>query len=186
MTAPGGGRVIAPLTIVFSDANVLYSRVLRDYLLYATVERVISVRWSQTVLDEMTKHLKRNVKGFNDASATALVAGMSDAFPYALVEPDVEHYRRLQGVSLPDKDDRHVVAATLAAESQVLCTSNVKDFPSEVMSGLKGATDASTLDALVRADAPRAAEQMAQALSMVLVRTHVRNGHVVHAYLRRR
>jgi hypothetical protein len=33
----------------------------------------------------------------------------------------------------PDEDDRHVLAAAIAAEATVLCTSNVKDFPAEVM-----------------------------------------------------
>jgi hypothetical protein len=57
---------------------------------------------------------------------------MSGAFPYAEVEPDEEHWRTLQGLPLPDEDDRHVLAASLAAEATVLCTSNIKDFPAHV------------------------------------------------------
>ncbi len=101
MTTPEARAALVPVTVVCSDANVLYSRVLRDYLLYAANEGVIAVRWSQEVLDEMTKHLKRNVKGFDDNAAAALTAGMTDAFPYALVEPSVEHYQALQGFIAP-------------------------------------------------------------------------------------
>ena len=36
--------------VVFVDANVLYSRVLRDYLLYAADEEVIAVRGARQSL----------------------------------------------------------------------------------------------------------------------------------------
>jgi hypothetical protein len=39
-------------------------------------------------------------------------------------------------VELPDEDDRHVLAAAVAAEATVLCTSNVKDFPVGVVEAL--------------------------------------------------
>ena len=37
-----------------TDANVLYSRVLRDYLLYAMRAHLIRVVWSQAILAEVT------------------------------------------------------------------------------------------------------------------------------------
>jgi hypothetical protein len=39
----------------------------------------------------------------------------------------------LDDVALPDEDDRHVLAAAIAAEATVLCTSNAKDFPTEAV-----------------------------------------------------
>lgn len=48
--------------VVLGDANVLYSRVLRDYLLYAADQEVIST-WSGRILDEVTRHLVANVPG---------------------------------------------------------------------------------------------------------------------------
>jgi len=38
-----------PIRIVITDANVLYSRVLRDYLLYAAEYRLIAVAWSREI-----------------------------------------------------------------------------------------------------------------------------------------
>ena len=61
---------------------------------------------------------------------------MNRAFPYAEIEPDEEHWRTLQNVSLPDEDDRHVLAASLAAEATVLCTANTKDFPASLVEAL--------------------------------------------------
>jgi hypothetical protein len=43
--------------VVLGDANVLYSRVLRGYLLYAADREVISIAWSVRILDEVTRHL---------------------------------------------------------------------------------------------------------------------------------
>jgi len=42
----------------------------------------------------------------------------------------------LADTSLPDEEDRHVLAAALAAEATVLCTSNIKHFPAEVVAPL--------------------------------------------------
>ncbi|SDU74811.1 hypothetical protein [Jiangella alkaliphila] len=131
---------------VLVDANVLYSRALRDYLLDAADEEIIAIAWSREILDEV-----------------------------------------------PDDDDRHVLAAAIAAEATILCTANTKDFPEDVaaplgfevmtpdallslliaeypaqmltvhttsVARLRGATDASTIAALQRAGAPVAAARM--------------------------
>ena len=186
-----------PIRIVITDANVLYSRVLRDYLLYAAEYRLIAVAWSREILRETTDHLRRNRPDFTDESADALIAAMTKTFPYAEHNPQPEHFARLAHVSLPDENDRHVIAAALAAEADVICTENTRDFPRAVATGLgfdvmrpdelicrlieehpaamryvhetsvanlPGATTESTLAALHRAKAPRAADAMARLL----------------------
>jgi hypothetical protein len=122
--------------VVLGDANLLYPRVFRDYLLYAADQEVISIAWSGMVLDEVTRHLIANVSGFTEESGKRLVGAMYTAFPYAEVEPTVEHYQRLEGLSLPDEGDRHVLAAVVAAEATVLCAANTKDFPESVTASL--------------------------------------------------
>jgi predicted nucleic acid-binding protein len=44
----------------------------------------------------------------------------------------VENYEDLiDGLSLPDPDDRHVLAAAIRSDAQVIVTWNMKDFPAE-------------------------------------------------------
>jgi hypothetical protein len=88
------------IRVVLADANVLYSRVLRDYLLYAADQEIVAIASSSHILDEVTEHLMENVEGFDHAAAQRLVSAMNRAFPYAEVEPDEEHWRMLDEVSL--------------------------------------------------------------------------------------
>lgn len=73
-----------------------------------------------------------NVAGFTIESGVRLVAAMNRAFPYAEVEPTPGDHERLSELALPDEDDRHVIAAAVAAEATVLCTANTNDFPDDV------------------------------------------------------
>src|SRR5215813_3368706 len=82
------------IRVVLADANVLYSRVLRDYLLYAADQEIVAIAWSSHILDEVTEHLMENVQDFDHAAAQRLVSAMNRAFPYAEVEPDPTHSRR--------------------------------------------------------------------------------------------
>jgi len=103
--------------------------VLRDYVLYAAEYQIISVAWSTTILDEMTEHLMANLAGFTQESADRLVAAMAKTFPYARRDPVSADYERINRVQLPDEKDRHVYAAALTAQADIVCTSNLVDFP---------------------------------------------------------
>jgi uncharacterized protein (DUF2141 family) len=65
---------------VLLDANVIYRRALRDYLLYAAEATLISVAWSRSVLDEAVGHLVANIDGFTEESGALLVDVMNEFF----------------------------------------------------------------------------------------------------------
>jgi predicted nucleic acid-binding protein len=131
-------RPVQPETpkVVLGDANVLYSRVLRDFLLYSATEGIISITWSSTILDEVVEHLADNISGFNHESGEVLKEAMNYAYPLAQIDPRPEDYLRLANTVLPDEDDRHVLAAAIAADADIICTANTKDFPKTVTQSL--------------------------------------------------
>ena len=72
---------------MLSDANILFSRTLRDYVLYAADEGAIKAHWSRQILAEMSHNLRENL-GFSHDSTARLERLMNDYIEYALVEVD--------------------------------------------------------------------------------------------------
>lgn len=132
MTSAEGNRR-APIRVVLADANVLYSRVIRDYLLYAATQGVLEIRWSAAILAEVVEHLAENIVGFDETAGARLIAAMNGAFPAAEVEPNGGAEAAVAGLLLPDEDDRHVLATAVAVDADVLCTDNLKHFPPDAM-----------------------------------------------------
>ncbi len=55
---------------------------------------------------------------------------MNEAVPSALV---TGHEKLVESLTLPDPDDRHVLAAAIRAGAQVLVTFNLDDFPDDAL-----------------------------------------------------
>jgi predicted nucleic acid-binding protein len=113
------------VAVVLLDANVLYSAPLRDLLLQLAVAGVFQARWSADIDDEW----RRNLLAVRPelASQIALThAMMHRAVPDALV---TGYHSRISELSLPDPDDRHVLAAAITTAANVIVTFNLKDFP---------------------------------------------------------
>ena len=53
------------------------------------------------------------------------------AFPDAMVE---NYEPLIEGLTLPDEKDRHVLAASIKTNANLIITNNLKDFPEEVLS----------------------------------------------------
>ena len=109
------------------DANVLVDAQSRDLFLRAAEAGHVEVYWSERILEETSRALGRMLPAGTDPQR--LIAALRSAFPGASVAgyEDIE-----KSISLPDKDDRHVLAAAVLAECDVIATSNLKDFPPTV------------------------------------------------------
>lgn len=106
------------------DANVIYSYSLRDCFITLAVMGV-RVRWSDWIEDEFIEARRRK----------SLQQGLQAQHVVALMRAAVPDYRavasarRINTLTLPDPDDRHVLAAAIETHADVIVTENRRDFP---------------------------------------------------------
>lgn len=107
------------------DTNVLYPFSLRDTLLRLAELELYTPLWSERILDEMRRNLVE--RQITDEQADRLAAAMRGAFEEA--EVDAAEIERLEPAMTNDPNDRHVLAAAVAAGSELIVTFNLADFP---------------------------------------------------------
>lgn len=127
--SPNSGRPRPRVPVVFADANILFSRVLRDYFLYSAHMGALNLRWSQEVLDEMSRNLRASI-GLDETSTRRLEELMNEFLPDAIIERPITKADLLDDVEV-DPKDRHVLAAAFASGADILLTDNAKDFPAD-------------------------------------------------------
>jgi predicted nucleic acid-binding protein len=115
--------------VVVLDANVLFPFRVRDVLLTFTQEGLFRARFTDEILDEWTRNLIR-IKPHLEESVRAQEAIIRLQFHECLV---TGHTPLIAGLSLPDVDDRHVLAAAIRCSAQVIVTENHKDFPADIL-----------------------------------------------------
>ena len=119
-----------PLPVAFLDASVLYPALLRNMLMYFAVADLYHARWSARVHDEWTSALLRNRPDIPRAQLERTRRLMEAQLDDALVE-GYEH--RVDSVSLPDANDRHILAAAKHCEAHYIVTANLRDFPATTL-----------------------------------------------------
>lgn len=119
------------ISVVLADANILFSRTLRDYVLYAADAGAIEIHWSQQILDEMSRNLRARL-GIGPAETARLEQLMNAYIEDALVDIDPDDVASVETVEM-DPGDRHVLAAALSAEADILLTDNTRHFPRQWM-----------------------------------------------------
>lgn len=106
------------------DTNVLYGAVLNDYILWLADRGLFRPLWSAEILSELKRNLVKN--GEDPERVAKRIDAMIHHFPDAVVSG----YESLQEGLLCHPKDRHVLAAAIRANAEVLVTFNVSDFPS--------------------------------------------------------
>ncbi|MDW8844665.1 PIN domain-containing protein [Erwinia sp. MMLR14_017] len=122
----------SPYPVVL-DACVIYPNMLRDLLMRLGLSGLYQPKWTAIIHDEWQRNLVKNMPGVNLEKVKHVEVLMNRALPDALVtgfEP------MIAGLSLPDADDRHVVAAAIKCNAEVIVTFNLKDFPPESLDAL--------------------------------------------------
>lgn len=119
----------SPFTAIF-DACVLYPAPLRDFLMWLGLSGRFRARWSRDIHEEWKRNLLLNRPDLTRAQ----VDRTSDLMDRAIPDGLVEGYEKLvAGLTLPDPDDRHVLAAAIRCSASVIVTFNQRDFPAEVL-----------------------------------------------------
>ncbi|REL32989.1 PIN domain-containing protein [Rhodohalobacter sp. SW132] len=115
---------------VILDACVLYPAPIRDLLLTFAVSGLFQPLWSEEIQDEWKRNLLANRTDLSSEQLNWTINRMNDSLPDANVT-DYQHY--ISKITLPDKDDRHVVAAAIKGNADVIVTFNLNDFPRSVL-----------------------------------------------------
>ena len=110
----------------------MYPTLLRDLLLSLAKAGLFHARWTSTIHDEWTRNLAKDRPDVA-AKLPAIVALMNQTIPDCLVE---NYEPLINCFSLPDVDDRHVLAAAVAGHADAIVTYNLRDFPLEVVAPL--------------------------------------------------
>lgn len=108
---------------VLLDTCALLGPLLRDVLLEAAWDGMYRPHWSNGILAELERNLRR--KGWDDGRINHLGEQLRNSFPEAMIDVPLGFE---QGLTCHPKD-RHVLAAAIVGRCSVIVTQNTKDFP---------------------------------------------------------
>lgn len=120
---------IANPFVAVLDANVLYPFRIRDVLLTFSQHGLFRARFTDCIINEWVRSLIGNKPG-----AAASVRAQEKIIREKFSECFVSGYQHLiNGLVLPDPDDRHVLAAAIRCSAQVIVSWNAKHFPADIL-----------------------------------------------------
>jgi predicted nucleic acid-binding protein len=112
------------------DACVLYPAPLRDLLMHLALTDLFRARWSDEIHEEWMRSVLKNRP---DLTRTQLerTRDLMNANVRGCLVTDYEDL--VSALTLPDPDDRHVLAAAIRVRADVIVTFNLADFPVSVL-----------------------------------------------------
>lgn len=117
--------------IVIYDSCILYSAPLRDLLMRLALTDLFQAKWTQEIHKEWIRNLSKNRPDLPIERLESIRAKMDLHVRDCLVEG---YEDLIDGIKLPDPNDRHVLAAAIRANAQTIVTYNLSDFPASCLS----------------------------------------------------
>ncbi len=114
--------------VVVYDACVMYPAPLRDLLVRIASTGIVRARWSEAILDECFRSILEQRPDLKPEALGRTRDLMKRAIPDCMV---AGFEALVEGLSLPDPDDRHVLGAAIRAGAQAIVTFNLRDFPAD-------------------------------------------------------
>ncbi|MFI4914891.1 MAG: PIN domain-containing protein [Phycisphaerales bacterium JB060] len=121
---------MANFTIVY-DACVLHPPAIRDLLMRLALTDLFRAKWS----DDIHQEWMRSVQRRRPDIAWETLARVRDLMNANVRDCLVDGYEELiPALTLPDANDRHVLAAAIRGRADVIVTYNLRDFPDYALS----------------------------------------------------
>lgn len=121
---------MTPFTVLY-DACVLYPAPLRDFLMHLALTDLYRAKWSHDIHEEWIQAVLR-VRGDLVRSQLDRTRDLMNKHVRDCLVTDYQDL--VAGLTLPDPDDRHVLAAAIRSATDVIVTFNLKDFPEAELS----------------------------------------------------
>ena len=116
---------------VLYDACVLYPAPLRDLLMNIAITDMYRAKWTNEIHDEWITSILSNRSDLD----RKFLERTRDRMNMSVRDCLVENYQFLiPTLTLPDSDDRHILAAAIHTNASVIVTYNLKDFPKKIIS----------------------------------------------------
>lgn len=112
------------------DACVLYPAPLRDLLISLAVPGIYRPKWTETICEEWIRNVLKSRSDLRREQLERTRSFMERAVPDALI---TGYESLIEGLTLPDPGDRHVLAAAIMGRVDVIVTFNHKDFPTGIV-----------------------------------------------------
>ena len=116
--------------IALLDSNVLYPPGLRDLLMWLAVVLAYEPRWTEDIHAEWISSVLQDRPEVTPAQLERTRRLMDQVNSKCLVRG---YEARVPALTLPDADDRHVLAAAIEAGADVLVTFNLRHFPRKAL-----------------------------------------------------
>jgi predicted nucleic acid-binding protein len=120
---------VTTFTAVF-DSNVLFSIRLTSLLMELAMSGLFRARWSADIHREWMEAVSQ-ARGIPVAALENRRLAMDEAVPDSCV---TGYEGLIEGLTLPDPNDRHVLAAAVRCAASAIVTFNERDFPAGVIS----------------------------------------------------
>ncbi|MFO7907036.1 MAG: PIN domain-containing protein [Pirellulaceae bacterium] len=112
------------------DACTLYPAPLRDLLMHLALTDLFRARWSDQIHDEWIRNVLEDRPDLKREQLARTRSLMNAHVRDCLV---TGYEELIEGLMLPDPDDRHVLAAAICGSASVIVTFNLEDFPPEYL-----------------------------------------------------
>ena len=113
------------------DACVLYPAPLRDLLMWLALTDLFNAKWTDEIHDEWIRNVLADRPDLKPEQLERTRLLMNSKIRDCLI---TGYENLIEGLTLPDPDDRHVLAAAIRAGADVIVTFNLTDFPAHMLS----------------------------------------------------